>query len=68
MTFPRQPDKAHGWTLEYKWLEALVKEANGRPSDVIQVNVTMEQAEQVLLAAEDWVNGQEKKGKDESKT
>jgi hypothetical protein len=40
----------------------LVKEANGRPSDDIQVNVTMEQAEQVLLAAEDWVNEWEKKG------
>ncbi len=65
MTFPRQPDKLHGWTLEYKWLEALVKEANGRPNDDIQVNVTMEQAEQVLLAAEDWVREQEKKGKDE---
>jgi ABC-type nitrate/sulfonate/bicarbonate transport system substrate-binding protein len=66
MTFPRQPDKLEGWTLEYKWLESLVKEANGRPSDDIQVNVSMEQAEQVLLAAEDWVNEQVKKGKDEN--
>ena len=50
MKFPRQPDKIGGWTIDYKFLEALklhiIKE---EPSDY---RPCLEEIERVLLALE----------------